>query len=339
MKKLKAAIIGCGNIYVNHANALINSDFAELIAVTDINENKAKVAADKYNCKYYTDYKEMLQNTDIDVVHICTPHFLHSTMAIDCIEAGKHVLVEKPMDISVKKAEEMIAAKNKYNKHLSVVFQNRYNETSIKAKELIEQGTLGKIKGIKAIVTWNRDKNYYVSDSWRGKWATEGGGVLINQAIHDLDLIQWFGGAIDSVKGNADLRMLNGVIEVEDTADATITFSSGAVGIFYATNCYSMNSSVLIEIQLEKGSLRIEDGKLNLLKDGTVTLLCSDISSDSAAKSYWGEGHKRMIKCFYESILRNDESYITAEEGIKSLLIIEEIYKSAINKEIKIGVK
>lgn len=335
MKKMRSAIIGCGNIYMNHSNAIFNSDFSELAAVVDINENRAKSAAEKYNCIYYLDYKEILKDNSIDVVHVCTPHFLHSTMAIDSIQAGKHVLVEKPLGISVKRVEEMIDAKNKYNKHLAVAFQNRYNDTSIKAKEIIEQGALGKIRGIKAIVTWNRDKQYYLGDEWRGKWETEGGGVLINQSIHDLDLMQWLGGPIDSVKGNADLRILSDVIEVEDTADATIRFKSGAVGIFYATNCYSMNSSVLIEIHLDDGVLRIEEGKLKLIQMGTETLLCCDTSSDSVEKSYWGVGHKKMIRSFYESILRDDtRGYVTGEEGIKSLQIIEEIYKSSLNKEI-----
>ncbi|MDP4090155.1 MAG: Gfo/Idh/MocA family oxidoreductase [Bacillota bacterium] len=335
MKKLRSAIIGCGNIHVNHAKALMNSDFGELAAVVDINENRAKAAAEKYNCKYYLDYKEMLKDNNIDVVHICTPHFLHSTMAIDSIAAGKHALVEKPVAVSVERAMEMIAAKDKYKKHLAVAFQNRYNNTSLKAKEIIEQGTLGKVRGLKAIVTWSRDKNYYLNDEWRGKWETEGGGVLINQAIHDLDLLQWFGGPMDSIKGNADLRVLNDVIEVEDTADATIRFKSGAVGIFYATNCYSMNSSVLIEIHLEDGMLRIEEGELFLIRDGAKTLLCSDTSSDSTAKSYWGEGHRKMIKSFYESIMNDDtKGYVTGEESIKSLQIIEGIYKSSLNKEI-----
>lgn len=329
MKKLRAGIIGCGNIYSNHANALLNSDFAELVAVVDVDEDRAKIAAEKYSCKCYTDYKDMLKDENIDVVHICTPHYLHSDMAIECMKVGKHVLTEKPMDINVERAREMIKAKDEYGKFLAVSFQNRYNDTSIEAKRIIEEGILGKIKGMKAIVTWNRGKGYYESADWRGKWETEGGGALINQSIHTLDLMRWLGGEIESMKGNADVRVLNGIIEVEDTADATIRFKNGAVGIFYATNCYTADSPVQIEIHLEKGFLRIEDSELYLVEKGVKTLLCYDKSPDSSGKSYWGAGHKKLINRFYECIINDDkEGYVTAEEGIKSLEMIESIYKT-----------
>jgi UDP-N-acetyl-2-amino-2-deoxyglucuronate dehydrogenase len=329
MKRLKAAIIGCGNIYTNHANSLINSNFGELAAVVDSDEQRARSAADEYRCSWYTDYREMLKDETIEVVHICTPHYLHSSMAIDSMRAGKHVLVEKPMDISVERAREMIEAKNQYGKYLGVSFQNRYNDTSVEAKKIIERGDLGSIKGIKAIITWERGKDYYLSADWRGKWQTEGGGTLINQSIHDLDLMQWFGGEIASIKGNADIRVLEDVIEVEDTADATIRFKNGAVGIFYATNCYSTNSSVLLEIHLEKGLLRIEDGELYRIENGVKTLICYDTSPDLAGKSYWGAGHKKLIKSFYEGIINGEkDGYVTAEEGIRSLEMIKAIYKT-----------
>lgn len=330
MKKLRSAIIGCGNIYTNHANSLLNSEFGELVAVVDIKEDRARKAAAKYNCAYYTDYIEMLKDESIDVVHICTPHYLHSTMAIEAMKAGKHVLVEKPMGINIEKAKEMIKAKEEYGKFLGVSFQNRYNDTSIEVKRLIDNGSLGKVKGIKAIVTWSRGKDYYLSGEWRGKWDTEGGGALINQSIHDLDLMQWFGGEIESIKGNADIRVLNDVIEVEDTADATIRYKNGAIGIFYATNCYTTDSSVQIEVHLDKGFLRLEEGELYLIENGTKTLLCYDTSPDSEGKSYWGAGHKKLIRKFYECIVNNDkEGYVTAEEGLKSLEMIEAIYKTS----------
>jgi UDP-N-acetyl-2-amino-2-deoxyglucuronate dehydrogenase len=329
MKKLRAAIIGCGNIYTNHANSLFNSEFAELVAVVDVEEDRARNAAAQYNCAYYTDYKEMLKDESIDVVHICTPHYLHSTMAIDSMKAGKHVLTEKPMDINVERAKEMIKAEDEYGKFLAVCFQNRYNDTSVELKKLIDDGSLGKIKGIKAIITWDRGRDYYLSGEWRGMWATEGGGALINQSIHDLDLMQWFGGEIEGIKGNADIRVLNDIIEVEDTADATIRYKNGAIGIFFATNCYSTNSSVLIEVHLEKGILKLEDGELYLIENGVKTLLCYDTAPDSVGKSYWGAGHKKLIIKFYEAIVNNDkEGYVTAEEGLKSLEMIEAIYKT-----------
>lgn len=191
MKKLNSAIIGCGSIHTVHAEALVSSAHANLYAVCDIDEARASNSAEKYNCRAFSDYHEMLNDSNIDVVHICTPHYLHAPMAIAAMKSGKHVLCEKPIATSTGDAEEMIRVSRETGKKLGICFQNRYNTTSQKIKDTLVSGKAGKILGAKAFVTWHRDKSYYDSGEWRGTWEKEGGGVLImgdgdNYSIHGL---------------------------------------------------------------------------------------------------------------------------------------------------------
>ncbi len=326
------AIIGCGNIFGVHAEAVQKYKNAELKAVVDIKKEKAVKAAAKYDCSYFTDYQEMLKEKEIDVIHICTPHYLHAPMSIDSLKAGKHVLVEKPMAENLDNAQKMIEVKNRHpEQHLGIVFQNRYNTTSQKARQLIQKGELGKLKGIKGIVTWYRNDDYYLQDEWRGKWETEGGGVLINQAIHTLDLVQWLGGELEAVKGNFDTRVIES-IEVEDTADATLFFKDNKKGIFFASNCFSTNSPVEIEIHGEEGLLKLQNNNLILEKeDGSIDLRSEE--GNDEFKSYWGQGHESLITDFYNNIRENRQDYVTAEEGIKSIEIIHGIYESSKNDQ------
>ena len=208
MEKMGAAVIGCGAISGVHADALRESQYAELLCVVDIKEDRAKKAADRYSCQWETDYRKVLDNKDIHVIHVCTPHYLHADMAIEGLKAGKHVLVEKPVAINVEQAKKMLEASKKYKSFLGVCFQNRYNPTSVVAKQILDSGELGKVLGIKGLVTWYRDEEYYSSSGWRGSFDTEGGGVLINQSIHTLDLMQWFGGDIESSKGGVYTKFL-----------------------------------------------------------------------------------------------------------------------------------
>lgn len=333
MDKFGAAIIGCGNIHRVHAEAICNSSYAELLAVVDNNEERAKYSAQLYKCRYYTNYKDMLKDDNIKVVHICTPHYLHVPMAIDSVNSGKHVLTEKPVGMNVEEAYRMIETAEINKRFLGAAFQNRYRENSIKAKEILENGELGKVYGIKAFVTWHRDEEYYTKSSWRGKYVTEGGGVMINQSIHTLDLMQWLVGEVESVKGHVDTRVLDKVIEVEDTAEATLFYKNGAIGIFYATNCYARNSGVEIEISCDKGILKINDNELILIKDGISNIIINSNEKNKDGniyKSYWGNNHHKLIEQFYNCIKEGKaDGYITAKEGIESLKVIEAIYKSS----------
>lgn len=330
MKRLGAAIIGCGSIHGVHADAIEASELGRLICVVDIVEERARASAAKYGCRWYVDYLEAISDDEVDVVHICTPHYLHASMAIEAVRAGKHVLVEKPVAISISQAQEMAQESKKHGRYIGVCFQNRFNLEAQKAKEIIDSGKIGAVKGIKGVVTWFRTKEYYAQSGWRGRFATEGGGVLINQAIHTLDLMQWLGGGVKAVRGNVSTYLLGDVIEVEDTANAILFFKNGARGIFYATNCYTTNSPVEIEIDCEKGRLRIYDGTLIMEQDNSCRCIVNEKVRDTPYKSYWGKSHAVLINEFYQAVLSgNPALIISVEEAMESLKIIDGIYKSS----------
>lgn len=327
LKKLKAAVIGCGTISERHLESILSAG-AELVSVVDIDENKAREKAEKYGCRFYVDYHEMLMDPQIDVVHILTPHYLHAQMAIDSMKSGKHVLTEKPMAITTEDAQRMIDVSGRTGRRLGVCFQNRYNPTSLKAREFLTSGKAGNILGAKAWVTWHRDEAYYAQGGWRGTWEKEGGGVLINQSIHTLDLLQWFMGDMDRLKGSCYTSLLEKTIEVEDTACAVIQFKNGASGLFFASVCYPENSPVGIEIVLSDAVVRLE-GDLTIAWNDGRTERYSDKDLNLGEKSYWGLSHKRLISDFYNKLLSGGHFELDGSEGIKALKIVKAIHRSS----------
>ena len=330
MKEIGAAIVGCGNIFPLHAKALSGLENVRLRAVVDTDLQRARLAGQEYGCEALSDYLELAQNPEIQVVHLCTPHHLHVPMALSLMMAGKHVLTEKPISHTLLEGQELAESAAASGMQLGVCFQNRYNEASILIKEMILSGEMGRLLGMKGIVTWNRDEAYYAQDPWRGKWATEGGGILMNQAIHTLDLLQWFGGEISSVHGSVTTDALGHVIEVEDTVHARIRFSSGATAIFYATNGYVDNSPIELEVIFEGGKLIQRRDSLYLCKDDEETLLCGALASKGpAGKSYWGQGHASLIHDFYSCIERGVPFAIDGWEGLKAVELAADIYESS----------
>ncbi|MEC0090654.1 Gfo/Idh/MocA family protein [Paenibacillus macquariensis] len=328
-KKLGAAIIGCGTIFPLHAKALANLQGVELLAVADNDLSKAEQKGLELGCSATDDYRTIVERDDIDVVHLCTPHHLHAEMAIELLKAGKHVLTEKPLAANLDSARRMLEAAANSKGQLGVVFQNRYNDPSVHIKQTIESGELGRLICLKGVVTWHRDEVYYRSSNWRGRWATEGGGVLMNQTIHTLDLLQWFGGNIATVQGSVTTDVLDGVIEVEDSAHACIEFSNKARALFYGTNAYLVNSPVELEVVFEHGTLLQRRDSLYLWKDEQETLICDPASRSFGAKSYWGTGHFLLIEDFYNHIRENRRFWIDGEEGFKALKLAMDIYSSS----------
>lgn len=329
MSQLKAAVIGCGLISKNHLKALKNVENGCCTAVCDIVEEKAREAGETYGVpKIYVDYHDVLKDPDIDVVHICTPHHIHGDMAAEALEAGKHVLCEKPMALTLKDAERMIEARNRSGKNLGICFQNRYNESSKYMKELLSSGELGRVIGGRGQVTWDRKPAYYENSPWRGRWATEGGGVLINQAIHTFDLLQWLTGPVESVEAGIGTRRLKEAIEVEDTVDILMTGSDGKRILFYASNCYVKNAPVELEIICEKGSVKMVGNVVVTEKDGQITT--KDYSSGQVlGKDYWGSGHGFLIDDFYRCIGEGRDFPVSGEEAMVSVKLLEAVYRSA----------
>lgn len=323
-----AVIIGCGAISDIHIKAIEKLDNVKLYGLVDINVEKVNALSIQHNCKAFYNYIDALNDSEIDVVHICTPHYLHSQMAIDALRADKNVVLEKPLAISMKDAYEVIKTAEVSGKMLGVCFQNRYNTTSLKIKELLSSGIVGKVKGAKAFVTWHRNADYYTSSGWRGKWATEGGGVLINQSIHTIDLLLWFLGDVTHFSGKISTRLLNDFIEVENTAEALISFKDDVNALFYATTCYCDDSPVEIEILCEKARIKLSNNLVITYNDGSSEE-SSDIDLNTGGKSYWGSSHLSLISDFYDCLANKRPFDIPGEEAIKALSVVLGIYEES----------
>jgi len=320
MKTLRIGVIGLGVIGNVHLDVIEKSE-ETIVAVCDTNNATLTNITEKYDVKGYDNYKKMITNEQLDVVHICTPHFLHKEMILTAAKHGIHVVCEKPVVMNLQEAEEAGKALEHSTAKVGVVFQNRYNPTIQKVWEYIKNQELGQLKAITSRVYWQREAPYYTESDWRGRYKTEGGGVLINQAIHTLDLMQWMGGAIDRVDGTYKTHVLKDVIEVEDTAEAMIHYANGVKGFFYATNGYINNRPVEMEWEFEKGTLRLLNQVLYLQKDEQLEMVERDMKTDKV-KGYYGNSHQTAISAFYHSVINNTNDYITVKEASKVLEVI-----------------
>ncbi len=323
---LKIGLVGCGVISQIHIPIIMEEENCELVAICDINKNNLKKAIEGTNCNGYTNYEEMINNEQLDVIHICTPHYLHKNMIVLAAKKGIHVLCEKPVVMNVDEAKEVIKITDGLNAKIGVVFQNRYNPTNLKIKEYVENEYLGKVIGLKAFLTWYRPENYYTESDWRGTYEYEGGGLLINQSIHTLDLMQWLMGEPHWISGSFCTKTLD-CIEVEDTSEAFIKFKNGAKSIFYATNGYIENSPLYMEVAFEKGKLKLDDDVLTCITNSKREEVVKDIPSGDL-KSYYGKSHKKLIQKFYKAVIDDTEDYISFKHGIEALKLIEGIRKS-----------
>lgn len=326
---LNTAIIGAGAIHRCHVNALHLLPNVTLRALVDIDIAKGHALADDYRCHFYQDYREMLRDRAIDVVHICTPHFEHKNMILAALAAGKHVFCEKPVGLNASEVADICQAAERAPGKLGVCYQNRFNPTSLRIRQELADGELGKMLSIRAVLTWSRSGAYYTQSPWRGHLATEGGSLLINQAIHTLDLMQWFAGGVTRLKGVVDSGELAEVTEGEDSAMATLHFANGARGLFYASNCHSTDSPLLLEIHCERGTLRLNDNRLWRITPDQQSELVSDAAPDGSSKSYWGLGHQQAIHHFYQAIHQRGIYGIDINEARKSLSLVEAIYHSS----------
>ena len=253
MKDLRTATVGHGVIGKLHTK--IQESRGTLVAVCDINEETLATAPD---VKKYTDYITMLESEELDVVHICTPHYLHCEMIVEALKRNINVLCEKPMCISHAEIERILQAEKESAAILGICLQNRYNPANVFVKEYIKDKKT--VSGV-AHVSWHRDEKYFGSGAWRGKKATEGGGVLINQALHTLDLMQWFLGMPKELCAQISTLSLGDIIETEDTA--TLICSGGSEFVFYATLASAVDAPVEI-------SLKLENEWLNIRQNGIV---------------------------------------------------------------------
>ena len=341
MKKVRFAVIGAGSMgqhHLKHASELANT---ELTAVCDLKEENAIKASQQYGCKYFTDFSELLKSQIYDAVLISTPHYSHAPLAIQALDAGYNVLVEKPLSVHKADCEKVIDAYNR-NKSLKfgVMFNWRTEPCYKKLKQFIDNGTLGRIFRINWIITnWFRTNHYYKTDSWRATWEGEGGGVLMNQCPHQLDLFQWLFGMPASVRAFCKFGKEHD-IEVEDEVSAYMEYPDGKTAVFITSTCENPGTNRL-EIAAEFGRVVLEDGKFSFIRtEQSVTDAIRNNQSGQIDK--WnvdipnltsGGHHLEITKNFADSILNNTPLIAPGIEGINSVELANAMIYSTIQNQ------
>lgn len=340
MKKLKYALIGCGRISKWHVEAAAqNSDELVMVAACDVIQELAEQKAEIYRgffkdaeVKIYTDYKEMLDKEDIDIVSIATESGYHPEIAIYCMNLGKHVIVEKPMALSTKDADDMIEAARRNNLKLCVSHQNRFNKVIQQLRSALEGDRFGRLVNGMASIRWNRNMGYYEQAPWRGTWELDGG-TLMNQCIHDIDLLQWMmGGEVESVYAQTGNYLRD--IAAEDFGAIIIRFKNGAVGIIEGSACvFPKNLEETLSIFGEKGAVvigglavnRIETWRFQDGLDNEDEILKQQ---EGDPDTVYGHGHTPLFKDMLNAIKNDRQPLISGEEGKKGMEIILAAYKS-----------
>jgi predicted dehydrogenase len=263
IQKLRFAIVGCGVIGPTHAEAINSLPDAELVAICDVIAERARKLADTYGATAYTSMDEMLAREELDIVTICTPSGTHGEYACKVMRTGRHVIVEKPMEISLTAIDEMLRVQKETGVKLAVISQHRFDPASQQVHALLEEAAFGKLVMGNAIIPWWRSQAYYDSSAWRGTWKLDGGGVLMNQSIHSIDLLQWFMGPVKSISAYTDTLVHR--METEDVAVAVLRFANGALGTIAATTGAYPGVTTRVEVFGDGGSAIIENDDLNYL--------------------------------------------------------------------------
>jgi UDP-N-acetyl-2-amino-2-deoxyglucuronate dehydrogenase len=336
MDIVKFAVVGLGSIGSRHLAVLEAQPMAKIVSICDIEPEKYRKFKTLYEFPSFTDYDKMLEQTDADVIDICTPHGLHAPMAIKAANKGKHILVEKPMALTVHEAKEMIVAAEQNAVRLMVVKQNRYNVPVVLTNQVLGAGKLGRVFMTQCNVFWNRNPEYYRDSNWRGKKTLEGG-ALFTQVSHFIDLLIWWFGDIKNANAQISNKYHN--IEVEDCGVAQVEFASGVMGSLTWTTCvYNKNYEGSITIIGEKGTIKIGGQYLNKIEFWDVqdfpfpeTIQFND--KPNAYGKYQGtsSNHDKVINEVVNDLLYGRNNSVNGDEGIKTVQAIELIYKYAVS--------
>jgi UDP-N-acetyl-2-amino-2-deoxyglucuronate dehydrogenase len=332
---VKFAVIGCGAIGARHLAVVAAEPTARLAAICDTDLSRCRHLSQIYgNVPYFTKYEDLLRQSDAAVCNVCTPHALHAPIAIAAARAGKHVLVEKPMALSSRDAENMIAAAERHRVRLMVVKQNRYNAAVLATRTAIQKGALGPILMVQTNVLWHRPERYYTESPWRGR-ADLDGGALWTQVSHFVDLMIWWCG--DVVDATAKLAVRKHDIAIEDCGTAQLRFAGGAMGTIFWTTCApSRNIEGSITLVGRDGLVKIGGAYLNKIEQWDVRGIPTPSSSEStdAANEYGtyqgtSSNHPRVIADVVRDVLSGDTAVVDGREGLRTVRAIERIYGNA----------
>lgn len=326
-------VVGCGVIAPTHIKCIQGLPNARLSALCDIVRAKAEALAETAPAPIFTDYEAMLRHPDVDAVLVLTPSGLHAQVGIAAAQAGKHVLVEKPMDITLAKADALIAACRTAGIKLGCISQHRFDSAVAALKAAAESGRLGTLNFGAAHTKWFRSQAYYDSGDWRGSWAMDGGGALINQSIHYVDMLQYIMGPVAELHAYCAARA-HERIEVEDIAAAVLQFKSGAIGLLEGNTAAYPGFCTRLDIYGSEGSVIIEDDRVKEwhLRSGEACSIAEDAGRSIAGTSSADISHlshQRQLADFVDAVLSDREPKINGDEGRKPLEIVLAVYESA----------
>lgn len=339
MAKVGFGIIGCGNIGPVHAEALEGVKQARLVAVADVVEANARRLGERHGVDAHGDIGELLAREDVDAVCLCVPSGLRAELIARAARAGKHVLSEKPLDVTTARIDRALRAVDSAGITLGCVFQSRFSEAALAVRQALARERFGKLVMGDAYIKWHRTQAYYDSGAWRGTWKLDGGGCLMNQGIHTIDLLLWFMGPVRRVQAKTALVAHEG-IEVEDLAVAMLEFENGALGVIEGSTAIYPGHAARIEVHGTAGSAIIEDGALRYWQFAKMTAADKRIQA-SMAESALGsgagdplaalshEGHRRQIEDFAKAIQQGRPPAVEGREGRRAVALIEAIYKAA----------
>ena len=334
MRKFGIGLIGCGRIAPNHARNIVGLENGELTAVCDIVPEKARKYSVEYGGEAYTDYRRILDRKDIDIVAIATPSGMHAGMGIEAAEAGKHVIVEKPMAMSLHDADRLIVACRRNGVYLGVCHQNRYNLVVQKLRQAMEEGRFGKLTHAVASIRWYRNQAYFEQDDWHGTWGHDGG-VLMNQSIHNIDLLIWMMGEPRSVFAKVATRQHR--IEVEDLGLGIVSFAGGAFGMIEASSSvYPKNLEETLNIFGETGTVILGGTSINKIEvwrfaDAKEVEAEVIKNVGESPPNIYGFGHRVLYQRFLQAIETGSPFDIPGEEGRKALELILAMYHSGLS--------
>lgn len=332
-------IVGCGVIAPTHASAIATLPGAHLVAVTDIVPEKAKAFAEERGVAWEADLDALLARRDIDVVSVCVPSGLHADIGARAARAGKHLVVEKPIDVTVAAADRLLHAAESAGVLLTVISQHRFDAGPRRLRELVDQGRLGRLILGDAIIKWYRSQGYYESGDWRGTWALDGGGALMNQGVHYVDLLCWILGPVQEVTALCATQAHT--IEVEDVALALLRFRSGAVGLLQATTAAYPGFPERLEISGTGGSAVVEAGELKAAelvdekgdvgayggRPGTSVPAGATAAADPAAVA--DAAHQAQLADFIAALAGDGRPLVTGEQARANVGVIQAVYESA----------
>ena len=328
-KHLRVGIIGLGTVAKTHILALQEIENVTIVAVADIKPKEELTIPE--NARYYASYIQMLDQEELDSVHICLPHYLHFSAAIACINKGIPTLCEKPITMNYQEVVELVQEVKKHDALLAVCLQNRWNNTFLDLKRLIQSGDYGNLEGIKGIALWDRPKSYYEKAPWRGDISKAGGGCLINQAVHTLDQMLQLGGEVEKVKA-VMTNLTDFPISVEDSAMINIQFKNGSRALCIASNANFHNASIELEVICEKAIFRIKDFtlyKADRKNEFTFTSVCQD-KILPGTKSYYGVGHRYLIQDYYKHLIDTTQGqYVSAADAGQVIGLVDLVSRSA----------